>query len=120
MSLRGIPIVKVSNATRVVYSEAGHAEQDVVDHYVRVVAVMLPHLLGRPLTRVRFIALCAPWAESRFEEAAHILATRLVQGHPDVFSTEFLKREGKGRVLVGWMRNSFGATNIAPYSLLRW
>jgi bifunctional non-homologous end joining protein LigD len=44
---------------------------------------------------------------------AGILATR----HRDRATTEFLKRERHGRVFVDWLRNTKGATVVAPYSL---
>jgi bifunctional non-homologous end joining protein LigD len=45
--------------------------------------------------------------------AAHILTLR----HPDRLTTEFLKKERRGRVFVDWLRNGFGATGVSPYSL---
>lgn len=51
---------------------------------------------------------------SRFSQAvAYLVALR----HPDRLTTEFLKRERKGRVFVDWLRNHFGASSVAPYSL---
>lgn len=45
--------------------------------------------------------------------AAHLLSLR----HPDRLTTEFLKKERRGRVFVDWLRNGFGATGVSPYSL---
>lgn len=50
------------------------------------------------------------------------LATRAIAGlvaarHPDTTTTEFLKRERRGRVFVDWLRNTPTATTVVPYSL---
>lgn len=45
--------------------------------------------------------------------AAHLLSLR----HPERLTTEFLKKERRGRVFVDWLRNGFGATGVSPYSL---
>lgn len=44
---------------------------------------------------------------------AHMLCLR----HPERLTTEFLKKERRGRVFVDWLRNGFGATGVSPYSL---
>ncbi|MGI8514083.1 MAG: non-homologous end-joining DNA ligase [Acidimicrobiia bacterium] len=48
---------------------------------------------------------------------AQALAVMLASAQPDQMTVEFLKKERKGRVFVDWMRNHFGATGVAPYSL---
>lgn len=48
---------------------------------------------------------------------AHGVAALAANGHPDLFTIEFLKKNRKGRVFVDWMRNTDGATAVAPYSL---
>ena len=50
----------------------------------------------------------------RFAQAA---ATMLARAHSDQMTIEFLKKERKSRVFVDWMRNHFGPTAVAPYSL---
>ena len=50
------------------------------------------------------------------------LATRAIAGlassrHPGRLTTEFLKRNRKGRVFVDWLRNTGIATVVAPFSL---
>jgi bifunctional non-homologous end joining protein LigD len=50
----------------------------------------------------------------RFALAA---ATLLSSRHPERLTTEFLKKERRGRVFVDWLRNGFGATGVSPYSL---
>ncbi len=44
----------LSNLDKLLYPEAGFAKADVVDYYVRVAPVLLPHLAGRPVTFVRY------------------------------------------------------------------
>jgi bifunctional non-homologous end joining protein LigD len=44
---------------------------------------------------------------------AKLLCTR----HPDLLTTEFYKKDRKGRLFLDTGRNSFGATMVAPYSL---
>lgn len=50
----------------------------------------------------------------RFSQAT---ASLLAQAHSKQMTVEFLKKERKGRVFVDWMRNHFGPTAVAPYSL---
>lgn len=50
------------------------------------------------------------------------VATRALAGiaaarHPDRLTTEFLKRERRGRVFVDWLRNGPTATVVVPFSL---
>ncbi|MFP5363522.1 MAG: DNA ligase D [Thermoleophilia bacterium] len=46
--------LKVTNLDKVLYPKAGFTKRDVIDYYVAIAPAMLPHLEGRPLTRVRF------------------------------------------------------------------
>jgi bifunctional non-homologous end joining protein LigD len=55
-----------------------------------------------------------------FEGAGHFAlaaAVLLSHRHPKQLTTEFLKKERKGRVFIDWLRNGFGATGVCPYSL---
>jgi bifunctional non-homologous end joining protein LigD len=47
-------MVAVSNADRVIFPDDGITKGDVVAHYERVGAAMLPHVIDRPLTLERF------------------------------------------------------------------
>jgi bifunctional non-homologous end joining protein LigD len=49
--------------------------------------------------------------------ANRALAGLVVARHPDVATTEFLKKDRKGRVFVDWLRANRGATVVAPLSL---
>ena len=44
----------VTNLSKVLYPATGTSKADVIGYYAEVAAVMLPHLLGRPVTRKRW------------------------------------------------------------------
>jgi bifunctional non-homologous end joining protein LigD len=46
--------LKLSNLTKVLYPETGFTKGDVIDYYARIADVMLPHVVGRPVTFKRF------------------------------------------------------------------
>jgi bifunctional non-homologous end joining protein LigD len=46
--------VKLSNPDKVLYPEADFTKRDLVDYYVAIAPVLLPHLEGRPLTLKRY------------------------------------------------------------------
>jgi bifunctional non-homologous end joining protein LigD len=46
--------VPLSNLDKVLYPEAGFTKGQVIDYYVRIAPVMLPHLADRPVTLRRF------------------------------------------------------------------
>src|SRR3954452_14390978 len=46
--------VRVSTLDRVIYPAAGFTKGDVIDYYVRLSPVLLPHVAGRPLTLKRY------------------------------------------------------------------
>ena len=46
--------VPVSNLDKVFYPKAGFTKGQVIDYYVRVAPVLLPHLQDRPLTLKRY------------------------------------------------------------------
>ncbi|CAA9525504.1 MAG: DNA_ligase_IV_Ku-like [uncultured Solirubrobacteraceae bacterium] len=46
--------LKVTNLDKVLYPKAGFSKRDIIDYYVAIAPAILPHLEGRPLTRVRF------------------------------------------------------------------
>jgi len=45
------------------------------------------------------------------------IAALLCQRHPDALTTEFYKKDRRGRLFLDTMRNAPGATVVAPYSL---
>ena len=46
--------LKLSNLDKVLYPEANFTKGQVIDYYVRIAPVLLPHLQGRPLTMKRY------------------------------------------------------------------
>jgi bifunctional non-homologous end joining protein LigD len=46
--------IKLSNLDKVLYPKAGFTKGHVIDYYVRIAPVLLPHLSGRPLTLKRY------------------------------------------------------------------
>jgi len=46
--------IKLSNFDKVLYPQAGFTKGQVIDYYVRIAPVLLPHLSGRPLTLKRY------------------------------------------------------------------
>src|SRR5436309_10397369 len=46
--------IKLSNLEKVLYPKAGFTKGQVLDYYVRIAPVLLPHLAGRPLTLKRY------------------------------------------------------------------
>jgi bifunctional non-homologous end joining protein LigD len=50
-------------------------------------------------------------------EFAKQIAVELAQQHPDTVTTQVSKAARKGRIFVDYLRNSYGATSVAPYSL---
>jgi len=50
-------------------------------------------------------------------ETARKLAAVMVRRHPDALTEAFRIERREGRVFVDWIRNGFGATVIAPWSL---
>ena len=46
--------LKLSNLDKVLYPATGTTKGEVLDYYARVSPVLLPHLAGRPVTRIRW------------------------------------------------------------------
>jgi bifunctional non-homologous end joining protein LigD len=46
--------LNLSNLDKVLFPRTGFTKAQVIDYYTRMAPVMLPHLSGRPVTRVRF------------------------------------------------------------------
>ncbi len=46
--------LELSNLDKVMYPAAGFTKGEVVDYYTRIAPVLLPHLRGRALTRIRY------------------------------------------------------------------
>ncbi|MDT5041560.1 MAG: bifunctional non-ous end joining protein LigD [Actinoplanes sp.] len=46
--------LELSNLDKLLYPAAGFTKGEVIDYYMRIAPVLLPHLRGRPVTRIRF------------------------------------------------------------------
>jgi bifunctional non-homologous end joining protein LigD len=46
--------LSLSNLDKVLFPEAGFTKGDLIDYYARIAPVLLPHLAGRGITRVRY------------------------------------------------------------------
>ena len=46
--------IQVSNLDKVLYPKVGFAKGQVIDYYIRIAPVLLPHLRNRPLTMKRY------------------------------------------------------------------
>ena len=46
--------IKLSNLGKVLYPASGTTKGEVLDYYARIAPVLLPHLEGRPVTRIRW------------------------------------------------------------------
>ena len=44
----------VSNLEKVMYPESGFTKRQVIDYYIRIAPVLLPHLKNRPITLKRY------------------------------------------------------------------
>ncbi|MEV0566296.1 non-homologous end-joining DNA ligase [Dactylosporangium sp. NPDC050588] len=44
----------LTNLDKVLYPQVGYTKGEVIDYYTRIAPVLLPHLTGRPLTRIRY------------------------------------------------------------------
>jgi len=46
--------IKLSNLEKLLYPRAGFTKGQVIDYYIHIAPVLLPHLEGRPLTLKRY------------------------------------------------------------------
>ncbi len=46
--------LRLTNLDKVMYPDTGTTKGEVIDYYSRVAPAMLPHLRGRPVTRIRW------------------------------------------------------------------
>lgn len=55
------------------------------------------------------------WNEAK--DFAHAIARIVAEKNPGLYVTEMSKSKRKGKIFIDYLRNGFGATSIAPYSL---
>jgi bifunctional non-homologous end joining protein LigD len=82
--------LSVSNLNKVLYPDTGFTKAAVIDYYVRIAPVMLPHLARRPLTMIRYPD--GVEGNSFFEK-------RCPPHRPDWLGTVRLGGEGKDKVV---------------------
>ncbi len=46
--------IELSNLDKVLFPAAGFTKAEVIDYYTRIAPALLPHLAGRPVTRIRY------------------------------------------------------------------
>src|SRR5262245_43856223 len=46
--------LELSNLDKVLYPDSGYTKGELIDYYVRIAPVLLPHLADRALTRIRY------------------------------------------------------------------
>jgi bifunctional non-homologous end joining protein LigD len=95
---------------------------------VRVTARLLDKTLGElelpafvKTTGSKGLHVCAPLdGKSKFDVVEKLvagIATRLCTQYPELVTTEFYKKDRKGRLFLDTMRNAPGATFVTAYSL---
>lgn len=77
--------LELSNLDKVMYPAAGFTKGEVIDYYTRLAPLLLPHLAGRALTRIRF---------PNGVDGAHFFEKNKPGGTPDWVHTERLPVPG--------------------------
>src|SRR6202142_3235028 len=62
--------LKLTNLDKILYPATGFTKGQVVDYYVRIAPVLVPHLAGRPLTMKRYPGGVGEEQEFFFEKNA--------------------------------------------------
>jgi bifunctional non-homologous end joining protein LigD len=84
--------LKLTNLDKILYPAAGFTKGEVVDYYVRIAPVLLPHLAGRPLTMKRYPGGVGEDQEYFFEKNAPM-------HRPDWVKTAPVWSEGNNRTV---------------------
>lgn len=74
-----------------------------------------PKLTGGKGVHIHVPIATRGWEEAK--ELARTIGRIMLQRNPDRYTLKIAKAERKGRIFFDYLRNSFGATAIAPYSL---
>src|SRR5579859_6373778 len=111
-------VLTVTNLGKVLYPEAGFTKGQVIDYYLRIAPVMLPHIAGRPVTLKRF---------PNGVRGAHFYEKHAPEHRPDWVPTALVDSPSSGKAakmvlyLVGgdlpthiWMANLAGLEIHAP------
>jgi bifunctional non-homologous end joining protein LigD len=88
--------VELSNLDKVLYPACGFTKGEVIDYYTRISPVLLPHLRGRALTRIRF---------PNGVDGAHFFEKNIPAGTPPWVRVESLPAPGstKGRENIDYV-----------------
>src|SRR5437773_2312634 len=128
--------IQVSNLSKVLYPKVGFTKGQVIDYYIRIAPVLLPHLKDRPLTMKRypdgvegefFYEKNCPthrpkWVKTavtfdQTKDLSRSLAQHLETDHADLVTSNMSKAARKGKVFVDWSQNDEHKTTICVYSL---
>lgn len=82
--------IKLSNLDKVLYPKAGFTKGQLVDYYIRIAPVLLPHLAGRPLTLKRY---------PEGVEGFHFYEKNCPQHRPEWMKTAKVWSEGNKRFM---------------------
>lgn len=63
------------------------------------------------------VPLVAQYSFAKIHAFAKKIADELVEQYPDLFTTHISKKKRKGRIFIDYLRNAYGQTSVAPYSL---
>src|SRR5947199_224422 len=135
--------IQVSNLDKVLYPKVGFTKGQVVDYYIRIASVLLPHLKDRPLTmkrypdgvegeffyekncpshRPKWVQTAKVWSEGNQRTMHYCLADDLptlvwAANLADLVTSNMSKAVRKGKVFVDWSQNDEHKTTICVYSL---
>ncbi|HVC13417.1 MAG TPA: non-homologous end-joining DNA ligase [Acidimicrobiales bacterium] len=105
----------LTNLDKVLYPESGLTKADVINYYVRVAPVLLPHLSGRPVTFVRF---------PNGVDGGSFFEKRVPRGAPDWVAAVDVPRSGRAKEhetihapLIGDLPSLVWAANLAALEL---
>lgn len=63
------------------------------------------------------VPLIAQHTFEKIHAFAHHIATTLTHQYPKIFTTTIAKSARKGKIFIDYLRNSYGQTSVAPYSI---
>src|SRR5690349_11689791 len=108
----GSRTLKLSNLKKVLYPATGFTKAQVIDYYVRIAPVLLPHLKGRPLTLKRY---------PNGVEAGFFYEKRCPEHRPSWVQTAPIQSEHKGEPIDFCLANDLPtlvwAANLADLEL---
>ncbi|MGH9100815.1 MAG: non-homologous end-joining DNA ligase [Acidimicrobiales bacterium] len=106
--------VVLTHLDKNLFPETGFTKADVIDYYVRIAPVLLPHLAGRPVTFVRY---------PDGVDAGSFFEKRVPKGAPDWIRTIDIPRSGRAKEpairapAIGDLASLVWAANLAALEL---